>query len=158
MPESVSEGDDVVDGFSLADILNPDNVKAYINQETQRTQAVSQAPPIDVPIVEVPPPIILHGSIKIRAVFPYDSIVGQTYASIVQKVYDVIADPGGNNPWLPEVSVSDLKVWREVVSDRPATAAEHGGVPPVRDGLLPEDAVDPEPGVGHGSEAGGDAV
>lgn len=115
----------------------------------QQTEQISQAPAIDVPVVEVPPPTVIHGSLRIRAVFPHETIVGIPYEQIVQKVYDAIANPQANNPWLPEVSISNLQLWREEVArERPAAArtAESWGIPSSSDFSVPAGATGP--GVG----------
>jgi hypothetical protein len=138
-------------GFRIQDLINnPDLLRKSMEQLQQATEQVSQPPAYDVPMVQVPPPVVIHGSLRIRATFPHDVIVGQTYEQLLQKVYDVMADPQQDNPWLPRVSISDLRLWQEVagVPQRSAvtrvetTAPDAGGVPETGDSPLPADTGD----------------
>jgi hypothetical protein len=128
-------------GFRIADLINnPELLRASLEQLQQQTEQVSQPPPYAVPVVEVPPPVIVHGSLRIRATFPHDVIVGQPYEALVQKVYDVLADPTQNNPWLPTLSISDLKLWMEVTGVERTSAVTRVEATATPDaGRVPED-------------------
>ena len=133
--------------FDLSNLFSPDTINTYLRQQGQMTQSV-QPPAIDVPVREIPPPVTLHGTIKVRAVFPFDSIHGNSNEQIKQKVYDAIEARGNGAEWLPSVSLYDIDLWQEVVrveqpDPRPAAviAADSGGVPPQGDRGLPGDGA-----------------
>lgn len=130
------------DGFKLAEILNPDMIRAYLNQMQQESPQVSAqaAPPsipADVPVRYVPAPKVLHGTVEFKAIFTHDQLEGKNYDMLKGMVMDVFSDPNANNAWLPEVSINNLEMWEERVDDRPAanagTAAIHGGIPQAGD-------------------------
>jgi hypothetical protein len=113
----VCTGGIMSDGFSLSDLLNPDVLVEALNRYQGQTQQIANdvMPDIDVPIREIPPPVEIYGTLNLRATFQFDQIQGKNYNQIVQMVMDVLMNPQGNNPWLPEVSIGNLVLERRRV-------------------------------------------
>lgn len=154
------------DGFKLAEILNPDVIRAYLNQMQQESpqvaaQAQPPAVPSDVPVRYVPPPVVLHGLVQFKATFTHDQLEGKSYDMLRSMVMDVFADPNANNAWLPEISINNLEMWEERVDDRAAntgTADIHGGIPQAGDFHGRSDVGYPGGGIPDAPTASGPAV
>jgi hypothetical protein len=144
------------DGFKLAEILNPDVIRAYLNQMQLTSPAVAEqaappAVPADVPVRYVPAPVTLEGSMRFKATFTHDQLEGKNYEALVAMVGDVFQDPQARNPWLPEVSINNINLWEERVDVGTVTAvpaaAISGGIPQTRPRDSVEHAVDSGTGI-----------
>lgn len=97
-------------------------------QEVQQTYQSAQAaaPPINVRIREVEPPVVLKGTIELTVTFPYDSLIGLPEEEVKSRIFRVIAGENDGGTWLPVVRFGTLDVWREVVRSEPRRDAEPG--------------------------------
>src|SRR4051812_17641483 len=95
------------------------------HQEAQQTYQSSQAaaPPINVRVKEVEPPVVLKGTLELTVTFPYDSLIGLPEQEVKDRIYRVIAGENDGGTWLPVVRFGTLDIWREVVRSEPRAVA-----------------------------------
>lgn len=115
-----------MDRDSLLTILQNPEVIRQLLQESEATSRTT-APSIDVPVRQVPPPVVLRGELRLQVTFPYEVAAGQSYEALVEKVYAVLNGQGG--PWLPEVLPGELRLWREEIEQPGRTAAGINAAP-----------------------------
>ncbi len=107
----------------LADLFRQPGALENVLQETQ--QVVDQAQPkIHVPVREVPPPVELRGKIDLYIRVAWENIAGVETEEIKRRVISVLE--GARHPWLPQIYLGELEIWREVESD-PGPRASVGG-------------------------------
>lgn len=118
-----------------------------LQQEMQQTYQSAQAaaPPINVPVRQVEPPITLRGTMTFTATFHYESLVGLPLEEVKNRIYRVMSGENDNGTWLPLLRFGDMDVWREVVRvEQPEPIAVRTADPAA--GTFPGRVSEPGPG------------
>lgn len=113
-PQAVSEGVNM----AVQQQLTPS--QQYQQEAFQTYQsAQAMAPPINVRVKEVEPPVRLKATLELSIDFPYDSLVGLPEQEVKDRIYRVISGENDDGTWLPVVRFGSMDVWREVVRSEP---------------------------------------
>lgn len=116
-----------MDKDTLMQLIGPEGFKALLEQTNR-----AATPAINVPEQVQPPPVVLHGELKVQATFPLHAIAGLTYEQIQAKVLDRLY--GIQGPWMPDIIVGELRLWRPVNAEDTARAGQPTGVRAIPEG------------------------
>lgn len=100
---------------------NPSAMRQMIEETVQSAQTA--APQINVPVRDVPAPVELRGDVQLWIRFPFESIAGLSVEEVQDRVRQTLQ--GERSPWLPQIILGDIRVWRERVVE---PTAEDGNV------------------------------